>query len=197
MYQYRLGHTVDLTIFTSIKPIRSLAASCVINSRSEHRRRFFISLNILDVAPEVNVVLSCGGTGANFIFFVFQALRCSSFITSLKPDNSVYRLLSIHIVDTQYTQALRTIEKISNIRGTSTNRFKKLIYKYALCIAHDQCHYFAITCLWVNKINFFFAIYFLLLLYYSSLARPIIQLFILQEVIIKMSTINQLKLKQK
>ena len=73
MYQYRLGHTVDLTIFTSIKPIRSLAASCVIYSRSEHRRRFFISLNILDVAPEVNVVLSCGGTGANFIFFVFQA----------------------------------------------------------------------------------------------------------------------------
>ena len=73
MYQYRLGHTVDLTIFTSIKPIRSLAASCVIYSRSENRRRFFISLNILDVAPEVNVVLSCAGTGANFIFFVFQA----------------------------------------------------------------------------------------------------------------------------
>ena len=60
-------------------------------------------------------------------------------IISLKPDKPVCKLVSSRTVGTQYNYALRPkeLKKNSNIRGTSTIRFKNFIsFKYALCIAY-------------------------------------------------------------
>ena len=116
----------------------------------------------------------------------------------MQNNSSLYFPIMIDggIVDTQYNYALRPRERNSNIRGTSTNRFKNFTSKkYALCFAHDQLrHYFAIICLLVaNTINFFLVIYFVLLDYYCLLGRLVIQLFLLQEVLINISTYPHLK----
>ena len=116
----------------------------------------------------------------------------------MQNNSSLYFPIMIDggIVDTQYNYALRPRERNSNIRGTSTNRFKNFTSKkYALCFAHDQFrHYFAIICLLVaNTTNCFLAIHFVLLDYYCLLGRLVIQLFLLQEVLINISTYPHLK----
>ena len=111
-------------------------------------------------------------------------IECKRFITSLKPGNPLYKLVNSLIVDTQYNYASRPRERNSNIHLSQTNTL------YALHMT--SFHYFAsIYRLVANTINFSLAIYFLLLLYYSLPARPVIQSFILQEVLINISTHTQ------
>lgn len=68
------------------------------------------------------------------------------------------------------------------------------ILKIYACIFWDRCPYiilYIIRFLVANTITFSLATYFALLLYYSLLARPVFQLFILQEVLINITTIKE------
>ena len=68
------------------------------------------------------------------------------------------------------------------------------ILKIYTCIFWDRCPYiilYIIRFLVANTITFSLAIYFALLLYYSLLARTVFQLFILQEVLINITTIKE------
>ena len=72
--------------------------------------------------------------------FVSRYRRNIPLFQFMLNNSSLYFPIMINgdIVDTQYNYALRPRERNSNIRGTSTNRFKNFTSnKYTLCFAHD------------------------------------------------------------
>ena len=109
-------------------------------------------------------------------------MACKGFITSLKSDKPVYKLVSSRIVGTQYSylKTYRTEKTQISVAlrpsGLRTSSHSNTLYALHMLVLPLFCHY----CLLVaNTINFSLAIYFVLLFFYSQLARPVIQLFTL------------------